>query len=158
MAMYNQATQYGQWPTTTQPTNNLWVGNNYSGYSPNRSFNQSYLYPTSQTYQPPMNNILEVMGADSAEEFRIGPNSRVILTDVNRPVIYMKHSDDSGYAETRAFRLTEIPLHAEPIPTKADISPASDAPSLYATREELSDLKLAVDELKKMLEELTAND
>jgi hypothetical protein len=45
-----------------------------------------------QQQQPMMrpqsiNNILEVMGPESAQAFQIGPNSRVILMDTNRPVL-----------------------------------------------------------------------
>lgn len=114
--------QPGQWMPPgqqAQPNQNVWFGNNYSGYSPSRSvINQQPMnpYPQQMPYQQrepipqTMNNVLSVMGPESAEEFRVGPNSKVILTDSYRPVVYMKQSDDSGYSETRAFLINEIPL------------------------------------------------
>lgn len=70
---------YGMTPAWPQPSNNLWVGNNYSGYSANRST----MYPMPQYSQPPsmppvtMNNILTVMGPESAKGFKVGPNSQL---------------------------------------------------------------------------------
>ena len=70
--------QSGQWMPQgqpTQPNQSVWFGNNYSGYSPNRSvINQPPTNPYQQPMpymqreQPPqtMNNVLSVMGPESA--------------------------------------------------------------------------------------------
>lgn len=170
--------------TNPQPSNNLWVGNNYSGYSPNRStINQMPAYVTtpSNPYQPEpipqtIDNVLSVMGPESAESFKIGPNSKVVLLDSNRPVIYIKHSDDSGYSQTHAFKLTAIPLNA--VTTMDDNTPQLPESSEYVTKQDFEDLKQAVmsamttnaaapslvinkddfDEFKKMIEDLVMKD
>lgn len=123
-------------PADNQPQNNLWFGNNYSYGNSQMSRSQMSPYPgmsnpSMQTYQPmrsmnnpmppqpqTMNNVLQVMGPESAEAFQIGPNSQVILMDSNRPVFYMKRSDDSGYSETKAYSFQEIPLHPDMIPSQ----------------------------------------
>ena len=153
---------YGFSPSLPQPTNNLWVGNNYSGYAPNRST----MYPAAPYSQaqsvpqmPPMtmNNILTAMGPESAKGFKVGPNSHVILMDTERPVFYIKRSDDTGYDTVRAFKFEEIPL--EPVQAEnVVVSDTHDEPTLYATKEELSDLKREICDFKKMVEELVMKD
>lgn len=127
----------GQMP---QPSNNLWVGNNYSsGYSQMSRNN----YQQQQPMRPQsMNNILEVMGPESAQAFQVGPNSRVILMDTNRPVFYVKQSDDSGYSETKAYQFKEIPL------TQREIiqTPAQDV-SNFVTKDEFNEFKQLMEEL-----------
>lgn len=95
-----------------------------------------------------INNILQVMGPESADSFKVGPNSHAIFVDSSRPVIYLKHSDDSGFSETKAFQITEIPLfpdriQAQPSEIKTDFN--------YATKEELSDLKKSIEDFLKLL-------
>lgn len=83
------------------PSNNLWVGNNYSSGSYSQMPRNNYpvmnqampSFPVqSQMLQPSqVNNILQVMGPESAQAFQIGPDSQVILMDSsNKPVFYRK--------------------------------------------------------------------
>lgn len=140
-----------------QTPSSVWVGNNYSsGYSPNRSMaNQPYNYSQPEPAPQTLNNVLQVMGPDSAEAFRLGPNSHVLLTDTTRPVIYVKTSDDSGYSQTRAFQLTEIPLHPV-VQTEAKVENAPE-PTLYLTREEFLDFVRDFNEFKKSVEEVVTS-
>lgn len=127
---------YGSYPQMQPQNNNWWFGNNYS--SGNSQMSRSQMQPnmgtpnpSMQTPQPmapvanpmvqqpqSMNNILQVMGPESAEAFQIGPNSKVVLMDSNRAVFYMKQSDDSGFANTKAYAFQEIPLYPESQPVQ----------------------------------------
>ena len=101
--------------------------------------------PTQQmTMQPQtINNVLQVMGPESAQSYQVGPNSHVILMDYNRPVLYTKKSDDSGYSETRAFEFHEIPLFPDAIGDQ----------SITVSKEEYVK-KSEFEEFKNMIEEL----
>lgn len=148
----------GQWSPdqtsmTTPYSNNLWVGNNYSGYSPNRS-----IMNPQQTYSPAMtpqtiNNIISVMSPESANEFRLGPNSRVILMEEGKPIFFLKCSDDSGFAKTRAFTYHEIPM-----PSNQTEAITADAyqpePILYLTKEEFNEFKQEFMDFKNTIEEI----
>ena len=144
-----------------QPTNNLWFGNNYSsGYSQMSRSN----YPTNMIQANPMmqqpmgqpqtiNNILQVMGPESADSFKVGPNSHAIFVDSSRPVIYLKHSDDSGFSETKAFQIKEIPLFPETVKTNYTEVESSEKTDLYVTKEEFINWTKAFDEWTKSFDE-----
>ena len=103
--------------------------------------------------QMPVNNILQVMGPESAMNYLVGPNSRVILMDSNRPVFYMKQSDDSSYAETKAYAFYEIPLDkVNEITSTPSVPTESQTKSFdnYITKEDF-------DKFKKEIEELVIN-
>lgn len=131
------------------PANNLWVGNNYSsGYSQMSRNN----YPPMQGGNPQtqfgmpqsINNVLQVMGPESAQAYQVGPNSHVILMDSNRPVFYTKRSDDSGYSETEAFKFEKIPLFPQ---EQVEIKSAQIANENYITRDEFNEFKAMIEEL-----------
>ena len=139
--------------------NNWWFGNNYSnGYSQaNRGLMQAPpIYPqpyspASQMQQEPqtMNNIIQAMGPESAEEFRIGPNSHIAIFDSNRPVFYKKDSDDTGHAMTRAFEYYEIPLHPQQ---------AQQSSTQQLTKEDVVEIiKSTIGPWQKSIEELVMN-
>lgn len=146
--------QYGNNFSNPQPTNNLWFGNNYSsGYSQtSRSGYPMNTMPTPSpiSMQQPMpqyqtiNNILEVMGSESASAFQMGPNSRVILMDANRQVFYIKRSDDSGYSETKAYAYHEIPLHEN---QEFDVNKPDIDPNDYVTKKEFNEYKDLIEEM-----------
>lgn len=69
-----------------------------------------YMQNNSMGQPQSVNNILQVMGPESAQAYLVGPESQVILMDSDRPVFYIKRTDSSGYSETRAFEFHEIPL------------------------------------------------
>lgn len=125
-----------------QPSNNLWVGNNYStGYS--QMSRGNYGNPQMTIPNQSVNNVLQVMGPESAQSYQVGPNSHVILMDSNRPVFYVKRSDDSGYSETKAFEFKEIPLFQE----KVEIQPVQVTNDNYVTKEEFAEFRTMIEEL-----------
>ena len=146
----------------------------YNNYQNPQSYNQwvqNYgRYPMSQgngaqpSNQPQcVNNVIQVMGPESALSYQVGPNSMVIMMDSNRPVFYIKRSDDSGYSETKAFEFHEIPLMDKPL----DITPQMDEAN-FVTKEDIEELKKQLnrrdtvskkdfDALKKMIEGLGTN-
>lgn len=133
-----------------QPSNNLWVGNNYSTSSYAQMPKNNYTTPANNmntsfnTQFPPqsINNILQVMGPESAQAYRVGPDSQVILMDSDKPVFYMKRSDNSGYTETRAFEFHEIPL----IQTQ-EIHENTQSTLNYVTKSEFEDFKKMIEDL-----------
>ena len=134
-----------------RPSNNsMWIGNNYS------TTNQNGMMPLSnpmQNFQPQsqsINNVLEVMGPESAQAFQIGPNSKVILMDASKPIFYCKQSDSSGFAATKAFRYKEISLNELMEPQVQSHEDNSINPE-YITKSEFNDFK-------KMIEELVMKD
>lgn len=147
-----------------RPSNNsMWIGNNYSampGYTQTprnnySSMNQNGMMMPSNFQQQPqsqsINNVLEVMGPESAQAFQVGPNSKVILMDASKPVFYCKQSDSSGFAATKAFQYNEIPLselmEPQQVQSHEDNSPNPE----YITKSEFN-------EFKKMIEELVMKD
>ena len=144
---------YGNQYGMTQPSNNLWVGNNYAngfaqasrspmgGMSP-----QMMQQPMGMSQAQTINNVLQVMGPESAQSYQVGPNSHVILMDSNRPVFYTKRSDDSGYSETKAYKFEEIPLMSDPMPTQSQQVTQPDM-SEYMTRSEFEEFKKTIEEL-----------
>ena len=156
MPSYGNMFGGGQPPTN----NNLWVGNNYSsGYSqmsksnyPNNMNNQSGMTPNNFMTQQPqsINNILQVMGPESAQGYLIGPDSKIILVDSNRPVVYMKQSDSLGYSETRAFALQEIPLFSSETKqpeSQEQSAQTQEKSSEYVTKTEFEDFKKVIEDL-----------
>lgn len=135
---------------TMQPSNNLWVGNNYSqtnrGMGNYPTYNQNSALPSfiqNSMWQPQsINNILQVMGPESAQAYQIGPDSHVILMDSNKPVFYIKRSDNTGYTETRAFEFQEIPL-IQSSPQTKDIQLEPE----YITKSEFEDFKKMIEDL-----------
>lgn len=107
-------------------------------------------YPTMQNMQnqimnqpPQVNNILQVMGPESARAFKIGPDSQVILMDSNEPIFYIKVSDSSGYSKTKAFKFEEISF--DTLEKQNNNSQKSN--ENYITKEDF-------DEYKKFIEDL----
>lgn len=146
-------------------SNSMWIGNNYSAmpgytqalrnnYSP---MNQNEMMPSNfmqnfqQHPQQSINNVLEVMGPESAQAFQIGPNSKVILMDANKPIFYCKQSDSSGFAATKAFQYNEIPLNELIEPQQVQSHEDNSLNSEYITKSEFNDFK-------KMIEELVMKD
>ena len=135
-----------------QPSNNIWVGDSYSTMSRNSypSMNQSSTmnpYMQNQPQQlPSINNIIRVMGPESAQSYMVGPDSQVILMDYGNPIFYIKRSDGSGYSEIRAYRFEEIPLAmatslAQP-PQQVD-----SANTEYVTKSDFEDFKKMIEDL-----------
>ena len=130
-----------------QPSNNLWIGNNYSqgaGYNrnnyPNGQNSMQNQVGQPQPQPQSMNNVLQVMGPESALAYQVGPDSHLILMDSHKPVFYIKRSDSSGYCETKAYEFHEIPLTQEKNQMQM-INPD------YVTKTEFEDFKKMIEEL-----------
>ena len=151
------------------PSNNLWVGNNYSSGSYSQMPRNNYpvmnqampSFPVqSQMLQPSqVNNILQVMGPESAQAFQIGPDSQVILMDSsNKPVFYRKKSDSSGYSETRAFTFKEISLEQAAAIISSDNNYQQQPQQQTSSNHEEYITKKDFEEYKKMIEDLVMKD
>lgn len=163
MAVYNSgynALGNGQ---SMIPATNLWFGDNYSSGNLNQRPMRQQIGMQSQHLQT-INNVLQVMGPESAMAYQVGPNSMVILMDTNRPVFYLKRSDDSGYSETKAFEFHEIALTEKIIDANANVENVD-----YATKEDIDDIKKQLgrrdyvtkkdfDALKKVIERMSDKD
>ena len=135
------------------PTNNsLWVGNNYStmprnNYPTMNQQNATMSMPIFTNQPQSINNVLQVMGPESAQSYQVGPDSHVILMDSNRPVFYVKRSDSTGYAETHAFQFNEIPLFDPPIQSKAKVEDTQINNQEYVTKSDFEDFKKMIEDL-----------
>ena len=142
------------------PSNNYWLGNNYSsGYSQasRSSMGQPYYNQAGMSIQQPapqeaptVNNVIQAMGPEAANDYRVGPNSHAIMLDPGRPVMYIKHTDDTGHGVTKAYEYHEIPLF--PQEQQPQINPDD-----FATKQDIETLAREVAGLKKFMEELRNN-
>ena len=142
--------QYGNNFGNPQPSNNLWVGNNYSSGYRNGFQNQNPQMMNNNNNNNRINNIFQVMGLEGALAYQIGPDSKVILMDTNRPVFYIKQSDSGGYSETEAYEFHKIPLMPEQsTATSTATSTAQINPEEYVTKNEFNEFKQMIEELMK---------
>ena len=103
---------------------------------------QSYPQPTyQQTFVPqqpqqpqPFDLIIAVSGRNGAEAFQMPPNSRAVLFDDSKDVMYRVSTDGAGYKTVQEFdfapRATEAPQEAQ-----------------YVTRDDFDALMAKVDAL-----------
>ena len=119
----------------------------YNGWMPNHwPYNMQYQQPNN-TIQP-IDNIIRVMGPESAKAYILPANSKVILFDADNPIFYLKTTDDSGFATNpRAFKFEEIEM---PDIQQLNSNNTSD----FITRDDLKNLETDISELKEMLEGL----
>lgn len=118
--------------------------------------NNMQYYPYAQnTYmnapQQPVNNILRVMGPESAKAYTLPADSKVILFDAENPVFYLKTTDDSGFSTNpRAFKFEEIEF--------SKIQQPQEQPdtSNFVTKDDLENLKTDISDLKEMLQGLVS--
>lgn len=118
---------------------------------------------TNQQRPPQMNNILQVMGIESAREFKIAPNSQVILMDSSKPVFYIKRSDDSGYSEIKTYKFQEISDENQENTDTSDYVTSQEFEELkktiskYATTADVNKLKKTIEDLGNKLKKLIEN-
>ena len=131
---------------TPPSSNSMWIGNNYAAPRNNYpTMNQSSGMLPSFTGQPQsINNILQVMGPESAQSYQVGPDSNVILMDSNRAVFYVKKSDSTGYSETKAFKFQEIPLFEPAQQTQIKEIQTNQE---YVTKSDFEDFKKMIEDL-----------
>lgn len=152
MAYINYGPNTGQWGTTGG-----WnaAGRNYiNGAARTPAASPVFSAPPLPSY----NNIFQVMGLDSAKEFQIGPNSKVLLMDANEPVFYIKESDDSGYSVVKSYRFSEIhsddeqPENSPVVDTTMDdlkkaIADIRETSGKFVTKEDLEEFKTMIEDL-----------
>lgn len=107
---------------------------------------QNGMMPSFTSQPQSINNILQVMGPESAQSYQTGPDSHVILMDSNRPVFYLKKSDSTGYAETRAFEFHEIPLN-QPTSQPQQVNNTQLNSQDYVTKSDFEDFKKMIEDL-----------
>ena len=141
-----------------QPNNNMWIGNNYSNGYPQQMMRNNSPMPQNnenilQQTPTSVNNILQVLGPESAQAYQIGPNSKVVLLDVAHEMFYIKESDSSGYAKLTAHKYTEVPL-SQPTFVQPTNEQKNETQEEYLTRAEFKMFEKSVEEFKQMIEEL----
>jgi hypothetical protein len=108
----------------------------FNGYQP--SFPMPYQMP--QMQQPPQQGIQFVNGIESAQMYQLPPNSQQILMDRNQARFYMVETDASGQKSVSAY----------------DFQAVADAPTEYATKDDLRSLHESVTEQIKRAVEAAA--
>lgn len=131
-----------------QYNNNNWTpNNNWSGGWSQNQLNQQF---SNNTQQQSIDNILRVIGPESAKAYPLSANSNVVLFDAKNPIFYWKVTDDSGYSyPLRAFKFEEITNLESQSQTIEEIDISN-----FATKEDLTALKENVSEIKEILEGL----
>lgn len=112
--------------------------------------------PAQSQLAPGFTNILSAMGPDSAESFRIGANSRVVLMDSNLPILYLKCSDDSGYSITEPYAIQKITMDQvrQMMQQEKTEEPTNEATSDFVTKADFDEFKNSMEDFKKMIEEV----
>lgn len=82
----------------TYPYGNM----NYQGNNQQQVNNQQV------QQQAQMNQYAFVNGVEGAKSFQMQPNQTIMLMDSDRPVCYMKSTNNIGQASLRYFKLTEV--------------------------------------------------
>ena len=101
-----------------------------------------YQHGATSMYTGPMpsqSNVIKVMGEESAKAYPIGRNSSLLLVDENQPYVYLKTSDDGGFAQMKKFKI-------ELVQEEQKTQPSVDT-SQFVTKQDF-------DEFKKMIEDL----
>lgn len=131
---------------TPPSSNSMWIGNNYAAPRNNYPImnQQNSMVPSFTNQSQSVNNILQVMGPESAQSFQTGPDSNVILMDLNRPIFYWKKSDSTGYSKTRAFEFHEIPLFDQ---AQIPVQEAKVTDQDYVTKSDFEDFKKMIEDL-----------
>ena len=71
-------------------------------------------FPQQASPVPPRMEIQKVSGEESAKAFAIGPDSSVILMDLNDPLIWVVTTDASGFKNVTPFTITPF-VKEEPV-------------------------------------------
>lgn len=95
------------------PYNNYPYGNVYQPFTypygnMNYQGNNNQQINNQQMQQPQMNQYAFVNGIEGAKSFQMQPNQTILLMDSDRPVCYMKTTNNIGQASLRYFKLTEV--------------------------------------------------
>lgn len=116
-------------------------------YNQNMSYQQSN---TNNIIQQPVNNMLQVMGPESAKAYSLPTNSKVVLFDASNPIFYFKATDENGFISAfKIYKFEEIDM------SEAQFLSSEQNDTLnFATKEDLEALQNNISELKDMLKGL----
>ncbi len=74
----------------------------------NNNFNPYNPYNPYTMPQTKINQYSFVNGIEGAKAYQVMPNQKMMLLDSDRPIVYMKTSDEYGKSSLRYFKLVEI--------------------------------------------------
>lgn len=112
--------------------------NPYGNYNPNNI--PQYKQPTNT-----MNTYSFVNGIEGAKAYQVMPSQKIMLMDCDRPLIYMKTSDEYGKSTLRYFKMTEI--------SEQDlINEQNRNNTQFALKTDLEALSDKIDKLSQLLE------
>ena len=87
------------------------IGNIYNPIQPSSPysiFTSGFNYSGNSTsdYQKPHYDIIKVNGKNGAEKLDMGPNSAVLLLDMNDPIVWFVQTDGAGYKTCLPYSIT----------------------------------------------------
>lgn len=122
--------------------------NNYNNY-PYGAYYPNYSYGYNQPNNAPQNNQQQqlnqyafVNGIEGAKAFQMPCNQTMLLMDSDKPIVFMKSTDNLGKASIRYFKLIEV--------TEADLKGQNvqvDKSVDYVTKNEFKELSNRFEEL-----------
>lgn len=86
---------------------NMGMGNSYVNQIPN------YQNQNNNNNLINYNDIITVNGREGAERLELRPNSRILLLDKNKPIVWLKQTDGAGYGTVEGYAITPL-KEAEP--------------------------------------------
>lgn len=99
-----------------------------------------------QNYNYPYNQYAFVNGIEGAKAYQVMPSQTIMLMDSDRPIVFMKTSDNLGKASLRYFNLVEM---SEEEAAKAYLpKPAPE----YALKDDFEALNKRIDNLIELME------
>lgn len=120
------------------------------------NFNNRFGYSDPMQQNNFRNNIqlkqyADVNGIDGAKDYRIMPNSSMMLMDYNNPIIYKKSVDMNGNTSLRYFKIEEIDEETAISLTQ----PVQQSQNNYASKDDIDNINKRLDELFKKLDKNT---
>lgn len=126
-------------PTSYQPVN----------YQQMQYSQQPFTQQTQQVQQPTMNsNLIWVQGEAGAKSYLVAPNTTVQLWDSEDQVIYLKSADASGMP---SMKVLDYQIRQN---NQSVNQPQIEVNASYATKDELTEIRGELRELKTKLESM----
>ena len=122
--------------------------NNQYGYS-NQAINPMQQNNFRNNIQ--LNQYANVNGVNGAKEYRLMPNSTMMLMDYDNPILYKKSVDMNGNTSIRYFKFEEIDEETAMSLTQ----PAQQSQNNYASKDDIDNINKRLDELFKRLDKNT---
>lgn len=111
---------------------------------------QQQAQPISQPTMQSGNSITWVQGETGAKAYPLAPASNVLLMDSEQDVFYLKSTDASGMPmPLRTFEYKEVLPASEVVETKHSHDVQEVDMSMYATKDEISEIRRLLEEMKR---------